>query len=353
MQSDDVIWDIIKTGHCSFKTKVINGRTFCRNVNNVNGLCKKPYCPLANSRYATIRERRGICYLYIKTAERAHCPKKLWQMIKLPRNYLEAIKIVSEHLRFFPKPLKHRNKQRLTKIHQYLIRMRKLRLHERTKLVTVNKKVERREKKREAKALVAAKLTENIEKELLERLKQGTYKDIYNFPELEYSKVLNKVKKQNENEEEEEEEELEEEREEEEEDDDDEDEEDNEPEIQYIEDFEESDQDIEDAGDFGAMDSDFDNDFAFGSEGDFDDEEEEKSNTRQRQLTYDDDDDDDDRPNKRKSVAKSKPSKRSIEGPQNKSNKRQKKGTHINIEYEEEEEEEPRQLQRQQIPNRR
>lgn len=48
--------------------------------------------------------------------------------LQLSRNYTKALEQVSTHLEFFPKYLQHRNKQRLTKIHQYLIRMRKLRL---------------------------------------------------------------------------------------------------------------------------------------------------------------------------------------------------------------------------------
>ncbi len=68
--------------------------------------------------------------------------------------------------------------------------MRKLAMRTAPKLVRVNKKADRRERNRERKALVAADLEKSIKKELLERLRKGTYGDIYNFPEKEYEKAL-------------------------------------------------------------------------------------------------------------------------------------------------------------------
>ena len=194
MQSDSVIWDIINHSFCSYKAKVAKERTFCQNEFNVTGLCIRSACPLANSQYATIREEEGVCYLYQKTAERAHTPKHLWEKIKLPANYTKALELVSAQLEHYPKYLVHRNKQRLTKIHQMIIRMRKLKLKARVRIETTNAKVDKREKIKEKKALKAAQLEKAIEGELLERLKQVSDSEIYNYPAVEYNKALGKAK---------------------------------------------------------------------------------------------------------------------------------------------------------------
>ena len=78
-----------------------------------------------------------------------------------------------------------------------IIRKRKLKIssnHTQEVQVRINKKYEKREKNREASALKAAQVERAIEKELLNRLKVGTfYKNIYNLDKKEFDEKLNEM----------------------------------------------------------------------------------------------------------------------------------------------------------------
>ncbi|PRQ17019.1 putative mak16 protein [Rosa chinensis] len=234
MQHDEVIWQVIRHKHCSFMSKIETG-IFCRNPYNVTGICNRSSCPLANSRYATIRDHDGVFYLYMKTIERAHMPNKLWERVKLPVNYEKALGIIDKHLMYWPKFLVHKTKQRLTKMTQMRIRMRKLALKTREKIMTIPRKEIKREARREEKAEKAAVLDKSIEKELLSRLKEGMYGDIYNYPFDKFQKLIEGEEMEVDTEREQEDEE--------------------EAEIEYVEGYDELEEedDIEDLGGF-AMD---------------------------------------------------------------------------------------------------
>ncbi|KAL1837742.1 hypothetical protein VTJ49DRAFT_3434 [Mycothermus thermophilus] len=281
--SDEIVWQIINQQFCAFKLKTTKGQNFCRNEYSVSGLCNRQSCPLANSRYATVRTSpKGTIYLYIKTIERSHMPSKWWEKIKLSKNYQQALEQIEQRLQFFPKFLIHKCKQRLTRLVQVAARTRRIAAEEARlgeKLVPkMAPKIRHREEARERKALAAAKLERTIERELLERLRQGAYGDQpLNCNANIWKKVLNALEAEGEGVrdkdmdrgiEEEGEEESEEEREMEEEEED----EEEDGNVEYVSDFEESDDELADLEDW--LGSDEEDDEEDDDDDDEDDEEE-------------------------------------------------------------------------------
>ncbi|ATY62920.1 protein MAK16 [Cordyceps militaris CM01] len=205
MASDEIIWQIINQQFCAFKlkTRTPKEQNFCRNEYNVTGFCNRQSCPLANSRYATVRQHptKQTLYLYMKTVERAHLPSKMWERIKLSNNYSKALEQIDERLIYWPKFLLHKCKQRLTRLTQVQIRMRRIAAEEERlgeKLVPkLAPKIRHRERARERKAEAAAKLERTIERELLERLRQGAYgEQPLNVSEAIWKKVLNAMERE-------------------------------------------------------------------------------------------------------------------------------------------------------------
>lgn len=195
MQNDESIWNCIgHTGFCSFKVKTKQPpKVFCRNEYNVTGVCSRVTCPLANSNYATVVEKEGVCYLYMKTVERAHLPRDLWEKVKLDANFGEALRQIEENLEYWPAHMINRCKQRLTRIRQTLIRMRKLALRDnQVTLVPIKSKTVKRETAREAKAERAAQIEKTVQMELLERLRQGKF-GIYNYPFNQFNQAVDEL----------------------------------------------------------------------------------------------------------------------------------------------------------------
>lgn len=66
----------------------------------------------------------------MKTIERSHTPNKWWERIRLPSNYAQALEMIDDKLKYWPKFLVHKSKQRLTRLTQVAIRMKRLQKEE-------------------------------------------------------------------------------------------------------------------------------------------------------------------------------------------------------------------------------
>jgi protein MAK16 len=191
MNHDEAVWNIMGQTFCSFKVKTHDDKVrFCRNPYNVTGLCQRGVCPLANGQYATVIEHEDELYLYIKTAERAHLPRRQWEKIKLDVAFPKALEQIDDNLQWWDRRFVNKVKARLLRLKQYLMRRKQALTEPDVEYVSVNKRQEHKLLRREAKAEQAARIELEIEKELLERLKKGTYDSVINYNKEAFEKLL-------------------------------------------------------------------------------------------------------------------------------------------------------------------
>lgn len=174
---NDLIWSIIgKKGFCSYKFKSVK-QNFCASEFNVTGLCSKQSCPLSNSNYATVIEKNGEIYLYVRDKANSRYPDKLWKRFLLSRNFIKSLQELDLILNLWPKFLVHKTKQKLTKLRQKLLREKLNELKRNS--VLISKKKNLTYKLKESKLISKIKFESLVEKELLHRFNLGIYGKLY------------------------------------------------------------------------------------------------------------------------------------------------------------------------------
>eukprot|EP00933_Yihiella_yeosuensis_P028071 TRINITY_DN21883_c0_g2_i1.p1 TRINITY_DN21883_c0_g2~~TRINITY_DN21883_c0_g2_i1.p1 ORF type:complete len:183 (+),score=44.90 TRINITY_DN21883_c0_g2_i1:579-1127(+) len=135
----------------------------------------------------------------MKTVERAHSPRNLWEKVRLAGQLRKALDQVEKLIGNWPTNQLKRVKEELVKRLQQqepATQMAQKGLSNGTKLSGISRKLERREAKREVKAENSARLSQSVEQELLQRLRQGMYGGLHQkaaqtslVPEMEVVKV--------------------------------------------------------------------------------------------------------------------------------------------------------------------
>jgi protein MAK16 len=175
---DDLIWGIIgKKSFCSYKF-VSKGQYFCKNEYNTTGFCSRQSCPLSNSKYATIIEKHGELFLYLKDLVNTRYPDKIWKKFILSRNFAKSLQELDLILNLWPKFFVYKTKQKLTKLRQAMIR-EKLNSMKKKLIGVTRRKKNFFNKTKESKFINKIKFENLIEKELLHRNNLGMYGNLY------------------------------------------------------------------------------------------------------------------------------------------------------------------------------
>lgn len=181
-QADDLLWKLIgENEFCSYKYKTKFG-FLCRNNLNLIGVCSRQFCPLSNSRYATVINQGGFFFLFKKENNNFNRPEKIWRKILLSRSFVKAIQEINFNLALWPKFFLHHIKKRFIKLTQIFYRNR-LKFFEEKNPDFLKNVFDSKIKIDSWKIETNLKIEKTVEHELLNRLNLGTYGKLYfQFP---------------------------------------------------------------------------------------------------------------------------------------------------------------------------
>jgi len=121
-------------------------------------------------------------------------PSKLWDKVELPEDVEAGNKIIEQEMQYWDDWQIEKVKVRYVRLLEVLNNMRRVRVEEKNvKILPIKKKLERRNKAREERALNVAHVEYTVKEELKRKLKDGEYGTIYNIQEEEFNEALDDI----------------------------------------------------------------------------------------------------------------------------------------------------------------